>query len=171
MLNRKILAAFVLLSAAPALAEEPQTADINGTWSGEGFVQKDENARKINVRCQIEGAQTGTDISFDGACRAMLVMKRAIGATLKSAGDGFVGTYKGSDVGIAQLDGARTAPDKLVLQMRFPREVNGDDVAEMIIDHPGNDAFTITTKDIMSSGVEITTSMIHFEREGSVAAK
>ena len=171
MLNRNILAALVLLLATPVMAAEQETTNINGTWTGTGYVQKDENSRKINVKCEIEGEQDGADISFEGACRAMLIMKRAIGAKLKQVGEGFVGTYKGADAGIAELDGGRPTPDKMVLQMRFPREVNGDDVAEMIIDHPEVDAFTITTTDVMSSGVEIVTSSIRFEREGSLAAK
>lgn len=158
------------LATGPVWAEQESVTDISGTWSGKGFVQADENARKIKVRCKIEGNQDATEAAFDGACRAMLIMKRDIGAQLTWDGTNYTGTYKGADVGVAELSGERTDPNQLVLTMKFPREVNGDAVATMTIDHGEPDAFTITTVDEMTSGVEVITSQIRFERESTVAS-
>lgn len=169
-MKRWVLVAAGLLIATPLGAEETPATDIRGAWSGSGFVQKDEKSRKVRVRCTVDGDQSPGIISFDGACRAMLVMKRDIGATLIRDGDSYTGTYKGADVGIAELDGLRTSPSQIVLKMLFPRSVNGDAEAEMIIDHPSDDTFTITTRDKMVSGVDVVTSQITFEREGSVAS-
>ncbi|MEM0908516.1 MAG: hypothetical protein AAGJ94_14200 [Pseudomonadota bacterium] len=169
-MKRRVWVLAGLLLATPLGAEETPTSDVRGEWTGSGFVQKDEKSRKVRVRCTVEGDQSPGILSFDGACRAMLVMKRDIGATLVRDGDKYTGTYKGSDVGIAELDGVRTSPSQIVLKMLFPREVNGDAEAEMIIDHPTDDTFTITTSDKMISGVDVVTSSVTFEREGSVAS-
>jgi len=164
-----LIAAVALLSA-PALADEMPASDITGKWSGQGFVQKDENSRKVKVRCKVDGDETGDKIEFEGVCRAMLIMKRDIGAWITRAGGTFSGTYKGADAGISQLDGKEVEPGRVELTMTFPRMVHTDDEAIMMIDRPDNDSFTITTFDIMSSGEEITTSSIHFTREDAVAS-
>ena len=59
-----------------AAAEETSIFDITGKWSGKGFVQKDDKSRKMNVTSEIEGAQSGDQIGFDGECRAMMVLMR-----------------------------------------------------------------------------------------------
>jgi hypothetical protein len=170
---RKALAltAALAVAASPALAvgEEDtiKIADISGAWSGSGFVQKNETSDPMKVRCQIEGEQHDDRLGFDGECRAMLILRRAIGATLTRIGDRFEGRYEGSRAGVAALEGAIVEAGRLVLTMRFPREVNGDDVATMTIDTNGGDSFTITTTDRMESGVDVTTSKITFEREAA----
>lgn len=169
MLKSISLAAALALSATAALAETPTISDISGTWAGTGFVQKNEKSRPMNVKCEVEGAQSGDDLSFDGYCRAMIVVKRAIGASLVRKGDTYTGTYTGSDVGIAQLDGTEPQPGKLDLKMLFPRDVNGDSVARMMIETPSEDSFIIRTTDMMESGVEVVTSEVTFERESAVA--
>lgn len=140
--------------------------DITGSWAGAGVVQKDDESRPMNVRCEIEGARNDDRIGFDGECRAMLILRREIGADLIFDGERFRGTYKGSLAGVAALDGAEVPEgDRVVLQMRFPREVNGDDVAVMTIHLHGEDAFTIETVDRMQSGTDLTTARIRFERK------
>jgi len=169
MAVRTTIVAALTLAALPAAAQGANLPDVSGIWTGTGFVQKDENSRPINVKCEIEGEATGERVAFDGACRAMLVMKRAIGAKLEPSGDTLVGTYEGAAIGIAQLRGDWAGPGRLVLEMTFPREVNGDDKAVMQIDAAEEDAFTITTVDTMLSGVDVVTSQIRFEREDEVA--
>ena len=159
------LFAALLVTAGIAIADGREADDITGPWSGEGYVQKDENSRRVKVRCKIEGEQEGDKIQFEGVCRAMLIMKRDIGAWLTRTGDSFSGTYKGADAGIAQLLGTETGPGRLELTMTFPRQVHTDDKAVMMIDRPDDNTFTITTFDTMSSGEEITTSSIRFERD------
>lgn len=163
-----LLAAFALLTM-PAIADEAPVNPITGKWAGEGFVQKDENSRKVKVRCNVDGDESGDKIVFEGVCRAMLIMKRDIGAWLTRDGESFTGTYKGADAGIAQLTGSSTEPGRVELTMTFPRQVHTDDQAVMMIDRPDDNTFTITTFDTMDSGEEITTSAIRFTREDSVA--
>lgn len=162
------LAAALALTATAALAETP-ISDITGTWAGTGFVQKNEKSKPMNVKCEVDGKQSGEDISFDGYCRAMIVVKRAIGASLVRSGDSYTGTYTGSDVGVAQLDGTEPKPGLLDLEMKFPKDVNGDAVARMVIETPSEDSFIIRTTDMMELGVEVVTSEVTFQRETAAA--
>jgi hypothetical protein len=163
----------VAIAAALCLATLPASAIINdtpvqtisGAWSGAGFVQKDAESDPMKVRCKIRGEQNGVELGFDGECRAMLILRREIGAVLKRSGERFTGQYVGATAGVADLDGGFGTDGRLVLTMRFPREVNGDDVATMMIDPHDGRSFTISTTDRMESGVEVTTSKITFERE------
>jgi len=140
--------------------------DISGAWAGAGYVQKDDASRPMDVRCEIEGARNDDVIGFDGECRAMLIVRRAIGANLVFDGERFRGSYTGSRAGLAELDGAETPErDRVVLTMRFPRMVNGDDVAVMTIHLHDEHTFTIETVDRMQSGTELTTALIRFERK------
>ena len=165
MLKAIIIAGSLAAVALPAAAEEATIADITGTWSGKGTVQKDDKSRPMNVTCAVEGAQSGDQIGFDGECRAMLIMKRVIGAEIVRDGDRYTGTYIGSNAGPAELDGGQEE-GKIVLNMRFPRTVNGDDIAVMTIETPSGDSFKITTTDIMDDGVtQVTTAEILFERK------
>ncbi|MCF3935944.1 hypothetical protein L1787_21375 [Acuticoccus sp. M5D2P5] len=154
---------------APVLAAE-DSVGIGGEWKGTGFVQKDEKSKPMQVNCTIEGTESADRIGFDGECRAMLIMKRAIGADLTRNGDQYSGTYVGSNVGVAELQGGPEGPDSFVLTMTFPKEVNGDDKATMTIERPRDGKFTITTVDRMTSGDDVTTSQITFERSGRAVA-
>ncbi len=161
---------FVCLIAALAVTGGVARADdlssvITGPWSGEGYVQKDENSRPVKVRCKVDGDENGDKIQFEGVCRAMLIMKRDIGAWLTRSGDQITGTYKGADAGIAQLDGTESVPGSVELTMTFPRLVHTDDKAVMKFDRPDNNTFTIMTLDKMVSGEEVITSSIRFERD------
>lgn len=169
MLKATLLAATLSLLAAPLaapLAHAESEFDVTGKWTGKGFVQKDANSRKMNVTCEVTGARAGDAIGFEGQCRAMLVMKRAIGADLVADGDSYSGIYIGSRVGPADLEGTMEDPGKIVMKMTFPKSVNGDDIATMTIETPSDNTFTITTVDLMDDGVtEVTTADIAFERE------
>ena len=170
-MNRIVIALAAAIIAGPVAAEEAATPDMSGTWSGKGFVQKDENARKINIRCKVEGEQSGAKVGFDGVCRAMLVMKREIGAWLTRDGNNFTGTYKGAEVGLSKLNGEEKSDGKIVLEMTFPREVHTDDKGVMTITLEGPNDFSIKTQDEMDNGETITTSQINFVREEKVAEK
>jgi len=156
--------AALLMAGGPAVADVT-LADISGAWTGKGYVQKDDKTDPMNVRCEIEGAQHADEIGFDGECRAMLILKRKIGASIVVDDGRMSGTYLGSRVGVAALEGGAASDGRVVLTMRFPREVNGDDVATMTIHLHGKDAFTIETVDRMASGEDVTTSLIRFERQ------
>lgn len=164
-------AALLVSLGATTVRAADAPADITGKWKGIGYVQKDESSRPVKVRCAIEGKEAGDEISFEGSCRAMLIMKRDIGAWLTRDGESFTGTYKGADAGIAQLDGRETEPRRLELTMTFPRLVHTDDKAIMTIVRPDNNNFSITTTDVMTTGEEIVTSSIDFERESKVSAR
>lgn len=166
-----LLAANAAAAAPRAATSEPAAPggaalpDLTGAWEGTGRVQKDENSKPITVRCKIEGSQSPDEIGFAGECRALLIMKRAIGATLSLEGERLSGVYVGSLAGPAALSGTLSDTDLLTLDMTFPREVNGDVDATMLIRRPSDDEFTITTVDTMESGVDVTTSQITFERK------
>ncbi|ORE94682.1 hypothetical protein [Acuticoccus yangtzensis] len=149
-----------------AAAEETSIFDITGKWSGKGFVQKDDKSRKMNVTCEIEGAQSGDQIGFDGECRAMMVLKRAIGADMVRQGERLKGTYIGSNAGPAELDGGPQEDGRIVLTMTFPKTIHGDDIATMTIAPANDKEFSIVTVDTMSDGKTlVTTAEITFERE------
>ncbi|XWN32484.1 MAG: hypothetical protein ROR55_05025 [Devosia sp.] len=145
--------------------DEREIPSMEGSWTGTGFVQKDETSKPMKVRCSVEGLHAGNEIGFEGVCRAMMIFRRPIGAKLIQEGDRLTGTYTGSDLGVADLDGALEEGRTAVLTMTFPREIHGDAEAMMTIHRPKDSEFTITTTDIMSSGEELTTSQITFARK------
>ena len=99
------LFAALLVTAGIAIADGREADDITGPWSGEGYVQKDENSRRVKVRCKIEGEQEGDKIQFEGVCRAMLIMKRDIGAWLTRDGDSVVVEVKAGTKTPTKLEG------------------------------------------------------------------
>lgn len=161
-----VAATLMMMSASATLAsDERLPSDISGTWTGIGKVQKNESAKPLNVKCSIDGEQSTGTIGFGGQCRALMFLKRDIGAELTVDGDRLSGVYVGSDAGPARLDGTITDPETITLNMTFEREVNGDDQAVMTIIRPDENSFTITTVDRMLSGEEVTTSQITFLRK------
>lgn len=162
-----ILAALAVAVALPAtLSAAPAgVTDISGAWSGSGTVQRDGTSKPINVRCEITGEQSTNTIGFEGVCRALLVVRRPIGATFVIDGERVTGTYTGAQAGVAQLDGRATTPTEWELTMTFPREVNGDNTAMMTIENPGDGTFRIITVDRMVSGDEVTTSDVVFQKK------
>lgn len=170
MLKVTLIAASLTLSlaAVPTMvsAEETQGFDIRGAWTGKGFVQKDSESRKMNVTCKIQGAQEGDELGFDGECRAMMVLKRAIGADIMRQGTQYTGTYVGSKAGPAVLNGGPKDDGSIVLQMTFPKTIHGDDIATMTIQPENERVFKITTVDLMGEGqTPVTTAQITFERD------
>ena len=96
----------------------------------------------------------------------MLVVRRSIGADIVRNGTDYTGTYVGSlEGGVAQLNGTRVSPNRIVLEMTFERAVNGDDKAEMIILTDGNEGFSIETRDRMENGATVVTSSVDFRRK------
>lgn len=165
MLRQMIVAIGMAAVAAPAFGVTGGTAgDVAGRWSGTGFIQSDPTARRMNVRCAIDGEQSGNTLGFDGECRAALVLKRAIGIRLTRDGDHFSGTYIGTIGGASKLDGVAATPDRWVLTMTLPREIHGDDKAKMVIETLPDGTFTITTTDRMDGGDEMTTSKVTFTK-------
>ncbi|RAI03983.1 hypothetical protein DLJ53_05835 [Acuticoccus sediminis] len=170
MLKAPLFVAAMLVIGSGAIvsgvhAEENPSLDISGKWKGKGFVQKDDKSRKMNVTCQIEGEQNGNDIGFDGECRAMMVLKRAIGADIQREGVRYRGTYVGSNAGPAELDGGPQDDGRIVLTMTFPKTIHGDDIATMTIEPANDSMFKITTVDTMDDGqTKVTTAEITFER-------
>jgi hypothetical protein len=153
------------LPAALAVAAPSPIADIAGDWSGKGTVRRDDASKPINVTCQMTGEQSASTLGFEGECRALLVMKRPIGATFKIDGDRVTGTYTGSSAGVAKLSGRATSATEWKLTMTFPKEINGDNVAEMTIRNSGTGTFQIVTTDKMTSGATVTTTDVTFTKK------
>lgn len=165
LMTATIATAAACLAGAVA-ANEPPIEDITGAWVGRGSVQQNETANPMRVNCAVEGLQDGERMSFEGECRAMLVVRRAIGLDIVRDGDSFTGTYIGSIAGgAAVLEGTQTEAGTLDLTMTFEREVNGDQLGRMLITQPGDGTFIIMTEDDMASGETVKTAEITFARD------
>lgn len=156
-MNRTIrcaLAAAFSLTAAPALAQGADgdfLKQFGGAFAGSGGVRTAADSSPWNVKCKISGTSTATTVSLDGTCTAAAIVSRKIGADLKVDPSGnYTGTYTGSKIGPAALSGRRKG-DSVVLNVTWPKPVNGDTKATMIITTTGN-GFTFAVDDLNQPG-------------------
>jgi hypothetical protein len=161
------LAAATLIGAsavAPAHADESAfLSRFEADWSGGGKVLRRANEKPWNVSCTMSQNQAGDSIDIGGNCRAALVLSKAIGAKLKVGPDGvYRGTYVGAAEGTAQLVGKRSG-DTLTLTITWPKPINGDTKATMIIRNAGNGTLQIKVLDKNGAGgPTVTTSDLTF---------
>ncbi len=125
---------------------------FQGAWKGSGFVVHPIAGRQ-NVRCDFHGTSSGNSVSIDGTCRAMLLFSRHLSAdlTFSPATGRYSGIYRGAKVGPARLDGLRQG-DSLRLTVTWPKPVNGDTTAEMIISNAGKGDFRLEMLDSVRPG-------------------
>lgn len=92
-------------------------------------------------------------ISAQGNCRAALVFSRSIGVDLAydPRSGTYRGTYTGSRLGPARLIGTRSG-DAVNLRMEWPRPINGDTRAAMVIRNDGQGTLRITVADNLTPG-------------------
>lgn len=148
----------VLLSVATAFggtaalsSEENYLNRFEGAFSGSGQVRTSAEGSPYQVTCSVSGNATATTLNLDGTCRAMAIVTRKIGADLKVAPDGtYSGTYVGSKIGPAAIKGRRSG-DRVVLTVNWPKPVNGDKTATMIISSSEN-GFSFTVDDEKTPG-------------------
>jgi hypothetical protein len=159
-------AAVIGISATtPAQADESAfLARFEADWSGGGKVLRRANEEAWNVTCTMTQNQAANTIDIGGNCRAALVLSKAIGAKLKvdPATGIYKGTYVGAAEGTAQLSGKRSG-DTLTLTITWPKAINGDTKATMIIRNPGNGTLQIKVLDKNGAGgPTVTTSDLTF---------
>ncbi len=140
---------------------------FKGTWIGSGRVQRSDATSPWQVDCTATGNRAPDRISIQGNCRAALIIQREIGAELTydpQSGD-YQGVYTGAKVGPARLSGARSG-DVVRLTIDWPKPVNGDTWAEMIIHNEGAGVLRIVVRDNLSPGgpVQQTSDLVLRQR-------
>lgn len=145
------LAALTAAATGAEGAEEEFLKKFGGSFAGQGGVRTDADSSPWNVKCKISGASTDSSVSLDGTCTAAAIVSRKIGADLKVDSSGvYRGTYTGSKIGPAALSGRRQG-DSVVLNVTWPKEVNGDTKATMTITPTAN-GFTFAVDDLNQPG-------------------
>lgn len=149
-----LLCAVTALTWSPALAAETDFLErFRGNWSGSGTVQREGHSQPRQVTCSVTGNPAENRISAQGNCRAVLVFTRQIGVDLAydPRSGTYRGTYTGSRIGPAQLSGTRNG-DTVNLRIEWPRPVNGDTQAAMVIRNDGRGMLRITVADNLTPG-------------------
>ncbi|MCE7026866.1 hypothetical protein [Jiella avicenniae] len=118
---------------------------FDGSWRGGGSVTVRQLPSPVDVSCNVAGDRRGArSFSLGGTCRAMLLMKRQIGANIAydPSSRRYTGTYTGSTSGPARLAG-RLKGDTLDLRVTWAKKIYDDDYARMLIRNTGRGAFTM----------------------------
>jgi hypothetical protein len=145
--------AFALVAvglAKPAVADSSYLDRFTGAFSGQGFVQREQDTSPRRVSCRVAGTKPAANrLSIDGTCRAAIIVSRRIGADIRfdPASKRFSGTYRGSSRGPAQLSNGRLRGGTLTLDLTYPTPVHGDRSAVLRIDNAGNGRFTLSVTD------------------------
>jgi hypothetical protein len=109
------------------------------------------------------GSPAENRISAQGNCRAVLIFRRQIGIVLvhDPQSGTYRGTYTGSRIGPARLIGTRSG-DALNLRIEWPRPVNGDTQATMVVQNDGRGILRITVADNLTPGgpIEKTSEIV-----------
>jgi hypothetical protein len=105
------------------------------------------------VTCSVTGYPDENRLSIQGTCRAAVVFSRPVGAdlTYDPRSGTYSGTYTGSRIGPARLTGSRSG-DAVNLRIDWPRPVNGDTQAAMVIRNDGRGGLRLTVADNLSPG-------------------
>lgn len=142
------------LACHPARAAESDFLErFRGDWSGSGKVQRDGSTPPRQVTCSVIGRPTENRINAQGSCRAYLIFVRpvAIDVVYDPRSGIYRGTYIGARIGPARLSGTRSG-DALNLRIEWPRPVNGDTQATMVIQNDGRGILRITIADNLTPG-------------------
>lgn len=166
------LLALATLAAAPALTgatpapEEAEFLDaFQGDWRGSGIVRRNAESGPQKVRCSLSGTRSEDGLTFSGTCRAYLVFSRRISADIRydAESDSYAGSYSGSLAGTAALSGRRKG-NSVVLDVRWPKPVNGDTSASMEIVGDGDSFRILVTDEISGEPTPVTD--LAFARSG-----
>ncbi len=154
----RLSAALVVVVTAASFAGASHAAEwtylsrFQGSFSGSGLVQRNAAERPNQVSCTLTGEPSATGVSMSGKCGAF-IFSRAIRADIRydAASGRYTGVYEGSAIGPARLSGKREG-DAVVLQITWPKLVNGDTKATMTIKNSGNGQLAITVTDKVAPG-------------------
>lgn len=139
---------------------------FRGNWSGSGTVQREGRSQPRQVTCSVTGSLDYNRVKVHGNCRAAIIFSRQIGADLAydPRSGTYRGTYVGSRIGPAGLAGTRSG-DALNLTIQWPRPVNGDTQAAMVIRNDGGGLLSITVADnLVPDGPVQQTSVVILQR-------
>lgn len=157
-------AAFTAFAGAAEASEAEYLKRFEGSFSGSGKVRTEADSSPWNVKCTVSGDATATTINLDGTCRAMAIVTRKIGADLKVSPDGtYSGVYTGSKIGPAQIEGRRNG-NQVVLTVHWPKPVNGDQKATMIISNSGNGFSFIVDDEASPGGPKVRMTQVNLTR-------
>lgn len=139
-----------LVSFAAQAGEAEYLGLFNGSWSGGGTVVKGSIPWKVN--CQAVGNPGENHIVIKGDC-SVAIVDVAISAdiTYDPATGRYSGTYIGAKVGPAHLSGKRSG-DVVNLAITWPKPVNGDTSAKMVIKNDGHGQLRIVVTDNTAPG-------------------
>ena len=150
-------AAFAFGFAFAANAGEAHYLGLfNGSWSGGGTVVK--GSIPWQVSCQAVGHPGENHIVIKGDCNVAIIdVPISADITYDPATGRYSGTYIGAKVGPAHLSGTRSG-SVVNLAITWPKPVNGDTRAKMIIENDGNGSLRIiVTDNTAPGGPELTT--------------
>ncbi|WP_052732054.1 hypothetical protein [Devosia geojensis] len=146
-----LAAALMFAGPAGAQGEADFAAQFNGEFTGGGAVRTEASGNPWNVSCDMTGQASDAALSFNGRCRAALIVSRRVGAEIRIDGNGrYTGTYIGSTIGPAALSGRRSG-NTVTLEVTWPAPVNGDTSATMTITATGN-GFHFAVDDLAEPG-------------------
>ncbi|WP_348935649.1 hypothetical protein [Aquabacter sp. CN5-332] len=143
---------------------------FEGKWTGGGSMKPTAKAPSVPLDCVANGNSSPHTLSLGGKCSA-LVLSRDLSADLKydPRSNRYSGVYITGGDPPAALNGMR-AGDALVLAVKWPKPVNGDSDATMIIRNTGQGNFSFTVRDAVEpGGPTVTTANFTLSREGQDA--
>lgn len=159
-------ALLVALPVTQALADEAEFLQaLSGNWQGTGQVRLTPEAKLMNVSCSLDSKASGEALNMDGACQALAIFSRKIGADLLAKGASYTGSYIGSRRGTARLSGARSG-STINLQIRWPDNGAGPRKASMQVASLGAGRMRLVTREAHpQTGKQVVTAQIEFSRK------
>lgn len=134
---------------------------LEGSWRGAGTALV-APVGNISARCTLDVSVTGGKSAFDGVCRKG-PFRRSLSLQLTSRdGVTYSGTYDGTRAGAARLTGRRDG-DTLSLTITWPKPVNGDRTATLVLKNRSGGRLQQRVFDIVD-GSTVVTSDFTFTR-------
>ncbi len=140
----------VAASAPASAAESSFLSRFKGNWTGAGTVTKD--ALSVHVSCSAVGEPGDNHIVVQGNCGIAMISRPMIAdLTYDPASGRYSGTYIGAKVGPARLSGKRNG-NVVELTITYPKPVNGDTKATLVIENAGAGSLRIMINDRPAPG-------------------
>jgi hypothetical protein len=140
-----------LLSFTAQAATETDYLDFfQGAWSGGGTVVKGDTSWKVS--CRATGQPGENHIVIKGDCSVAIISVPILAdITYDPTSGRYTGVYTGAKVGPARLSGKRSG-NVVNLAITWPKPVNGDTQARMVIENGGQGALRIVVTDNTAPG-------------------
>jgi hypothetical protein len=120
-----------------------------GSFTASGTILEGPDANSHQVRCHFTASRQGeTGLFLRGTCRAYLILSRSISVDLTwdPQSGRVTGTYTGSRIGTAQLEGRQAGAD-LDLTLTWPAPLYGDTTANLSVASLRSDRYRIVVMD------------------------